>query len=142
MSYSRAMFVGIGTLLLLFLPGYILIRENLDWSGWKTFFVCIGALIPWTLACIIFDSIMNIFRKESAFPSELIHAPLFVLYIGVPTILLYEWLGLKWLFVIFGGIVALFGLVAIFIIFFGEKLFGENDEEKNANTGSGANNQN
>jgi hypothetical protein len=136
MSYSRAMFVGIGTLVLLFLPGYILIRENLDWSGWKTFFICTGALIPWTLACVILDSIINIFRKESSSPSDLIHAPLFVLYIGVPAVLIYECLGLKWFSVIVGGVIAFFVLVALFIIFFGERLFGEKDEEENADADS------
>lgn len=142
MSYPRAMFVGVCTLVLLFLPGYIWIRENLDWSGWKTFFICAGALILWTLACIIFDSIMNAFRKESAFPSDLIHAPLFVLYIGVPAILIYEWLGLKWFFVIVGIAVGLFVLFVLFIIFFSEKLFGEKDEEENTEADSSISDQN
>ncbi|MEW6665129.1 MAG: hypothetical protein AB1512_07905 [Thermodesulfobacteriota bacterium] len=118
MSYPRAMGLGMFTLVFLFLPGYIWIRIHWAWTGWETFWTCAGALVPWTVACIIIDFLLNLFRKESEFPGELLHAPLFVLYFGIPAILLYEWIGLKWFLVIAGimvGMFAVFGLAAAFL---------------------------
>jgi hypothetical protein len=111
--------LGMLTLVFLFLPGYIWIRINWGWTGWETFWTCAGALIPWTLVCVILDSILNLFRKESESSAELIHAPLFVLYFGVPAILLYEWLGLKQSLVITGsvaGVILIFGLIVAFLV--------------------------
>lgn len=107
MSYARAQFVGITTLVVAFVPGYVWLRTRLGYEAWNAFWTCAAALVPWTIVCMVFDAILNLFRKSPDYPIELVHAPLFVLYFGVPLILLYEWLGLKWLLGIAGGFAGL-----------------------------------
>ncbi len=107
MSYPYAMALGMTTLVFLFLPGYIWLRQDPEWSAWDAFFACAGALVPWTIFCVICTALVNLFRRQPAYATELLPAPIFTLFYGVPFILAYEFLGLRWFLIVIGALLGL-----------------------------------
>jgi hypothetical protein len=127
MSYGRAMGLGVFSATVFFVPRYIWLREKSVQAGMSAFGEAAIELLPWVAAWIVLDFIANIFRSQKEFPFDLLPSLIFVFYLGIPAILIYEWLGLKWFLIVVGGGVGLFILAAVILMLVVDKF----DESKN-----------